>query len=58
MAVQREIYGIDAVGDEVFEGDPIILIGNEFVLKDNLMRFLAEEYGVVEEVAEIKKDRS
>lgn len=38
-------WGIDAMGDEVFEGDSIIEIGNEIVLEQNLEDFLIEHLG-------------
>ena len=33
---EREIYGIDARGNEVLEGDAIIVFENEWFLKDEL----------------------
>lgn len=37
--------GIDAMGEEIMEGDAIVEIGNETVLEHNLEDFLIERLG-------------
>lgn len=38
-------YGIDAMGDEILEGDVIIEIDGETVLEENLEDYLIEHLG-------------
>ncbi|TCT23362.1 YqaI-like protein [Melghiribacillus thermohalophilus] len=47
----KEIYGIDALGNEVFKGETILIHGKEFFLKDALKEEaleLLERLGAVE----------
>lgn len=38
-------WGIDALGDEIIEGDSIVEINGETVLEENLEDFLIEQMG-------------
>ncbi|MCJ8008934.1 hypothetical protein ACFFF5_21200 [Lederbergia wuyishanensis] len=38
-------WGVDATGEEIFEGDSIVEIGNEVVLEKNLEDYLIEQLG-------------
>jgi hypothetical protein len=40
-----ETYGIDAMGDEIVEGDSIVIDGDETILQSNLEEYLEEMYG-------------
>ena len=42
MREQPEHSGVDVFGDEVLEGDEIVMYDGEMVLKENLERFLSE----------------
>lgn len=42
---QTEHYGIDYFGDEILIGDDVVIDEAEIILKDNLERYLSEEYG-------------
>lgn len=47
MVDQPEHAGIDYFGTEILSGDSFVEIDGELILKDNLERFLAEEYQAV-----------
>lgn len=34
---EREVHGVDALGNEVFKGDEIYIFNDEFFLKDELI---------------------
>ncbi|WP_339165416.1 hypothetical protein [Siminovitchia sp. FSL W7-1587] len=38
----EKVWGVDAMGDEIMEGDPIVEIDGEVVLRSNLEDYLAE----------------
>lgn len=40
----EKVWGIDALGDEIMEGDAIVEIDGEIVLKSNLEDYLVEYY--------------
>ncbi|WLR54864.1 hypothetical protein LC048_21105 [Mesobacillus subterraneus] len=44
--VQPEHSGTDYFGDEILEGDDIVIDGEEMVLKDNLEDYLSDVYGL------------
>lgn len=44
LIAQKEHCGIDFFGEEILSGDEIVEIDDEVILKDNLERFLHEEY--------------
>lgn len=46
-----KVFGIDACGSEVFEGDEILIIDGEFVLLENALQYLKENLGAVQETA-------
>lgn len=52
---EDELYGIDACGSEVYEGDPIIEIDGEFVLQSNALQYLVEKLGAEPKVAKKTK---
>lgn len=43
---QLEHNGTDYFGDEILEGDDIVIDGDEMVLKDNLEDYLSDVYGL------------
>jgi hypothetical protein len=43
---QEECNGLDYFGNEILEGDEIVIDGEEVVLKDNLEDYLADVYGI------------
>ncbi|WP_102274058.1 YqaI family protein [Cytobacillus massiliigabonensis] len=45
MIAQPEHNGTDFFGDEVLDGDEIVEYDGELILKDNLERYLVEEFG-------------
>ena len=45
-------WGTDALGDEIWEGDEIIEINGETVLRENLEDFLLEHLGARFTIAE------
>jgi hypothetical protein len=44
VSMQPEHCGTDAYGTEVLNGDDVVLDGDVMILKDNLERYLAENY--------------
>jgi hypothetical protein len=40
-----ETFGIDAMGEEIVEGDSIVIDGDETILQSNLEEYLEEMYG-------------
>lgn len=42
---QEKIWGVDATGEEVYEGESIVEIGNEVILEKNLEDYLIEHLG-------------
>jgi hypothetical protein len=43
---QPECAGIDYFGDEILNGDDVVIDGDEVILKDNLEKYLYEIYGM------------
>ena len=48
---EAKVFGIDACGSEVFEGDEILIMDGEFVLLENALQYLKENLGAVQETA-------
>lgn len=46
LVSQPEHNGTDYFGDEILEGDDIIMDGEEMILKDNLEAYLSDVYGL------------
>lgn len=42
---QEKICGVDATGEEIFEGESIVEINGEVVLEHNLEDYLVEHHG-------------
>ena len=49
---EAKVFGIDACGSEVFEGEDILVIDGEFILEENALRYLIEQLGAKKEIAE------
>lgn len=45
MMDQPEHCGIDYLGDEILDGDDIVIDDGEIILKENLEEYLSDVYG-------------